>query len=86
MINEDFLEKFGKAHGVFLPYVISDHSPAVLVLPDGLHKKKRSFRFVNYVADKSEFMKVVDVGWNKEVYGCRMYQVVQKLKMLKKTS
>ncbi|GKF92873.1 hypothetical protein Tco_0279592, partial [Tanacetum coccineum] len=26
MINEYFLLQFGKAHGVFLPYLVSDHS------------------------------------------------------------
>ncbi|GJX46348.1 RNA-directed DNA polymerase, eukaryota, reverse transcriptase zinc-binding domain protein [Tanacetum coccineum] len=32
------------AHGLFLPYVVSDHSPAILIVPKGLPKKKKSFR------------------------------------------
>nr|GEW14982.1 RNA-directed DNA polymerase, eukaryota, reverse transcriptase zinc-binding domain protein [Tanacetum cinerariifolium] len=54
MINEEFLQQFQNAHGMFLPSVISDHSPDVVTIPEGL-KKRRSFRFVNYIADKDEF-------------------------------
>nr|GEV72773.1 ribonuclease H-like domain-containing protein [Tanacetum cinerariifolium] len=42
------------AHGMFLPFVISDHSPDVVTIPEGL-KKRRSFRFINYIANKDEF-------------------------------
>nr|GEW78269.1 retrovirus-related Pol polyprotein from transposon TNT 1-94 [Tanacetum cinerariifolium] len=31
MINEEFLQQFQNAHRMFLPFVISDHSPAVVV-------------------------------------------------------
>ncbi|GKC12333.1 RNA-directed DNA polymerase, eukaryota, reverse transcriptase zinc-binding domain protein [Tanacetum coccineum] len=29
MVNEDFMEKYQHAHGVFLPYMVSDHSPII---------------------------------------------------------
>nr|GEY81112.1 hypothetical protein [Tanacetum cinerariifolium] len=51
MINESFIMVFEKAHGVFLPYLISDHIPSMLFLPDGLLKKKRSFRFNNHAIE-----------------------------------
>ncbi|PWA70121.1 RNA-directed DNA polymerase, eukaryota, Reverse transcriptase zinc-binding domain protein [Artemisia annua] len=35
MVNEYFLDIFRTAHSVFLPYIISDHSPAVLIIPKG---------------------------------------------------
>ncbi|GKC50244.1 RNA-directed DNA polymerase, eukaryota, reverse transcriptase zinc-binding domain protein, partial [Tanacetum coccineum] len=56
MGNDAFISKFNRAHGVFLPYVVSDHNPAVLIVPEGLPKKKKTFRFVNYIADKSDFI------------------------------
>ena len=84
MSNEEFLERFNNAHGIFLPYIISDHSPALLVLPDVIQVKSKSFRFFNYVADKEEFLDVVKEGWKNDVQGCKMYQVTQKLKLLKK--
>nr|GEV38076.1 hypothetical protein [Tanacetum cinerariifolium] len=33
-----------KAHGIFLPFIVSDHCPAVLVVRDGMPRKKKSFR------------------------------------------
>ncbi|GKB94345.1 RNA-directed DNA polymerase, eukaryota, reverse transcriptase zinc-binding domain protein, partial [Tanacetum coccineum] len=83
MVNEEFIRVFGNAHGIFLPYLISDHSPSILIIPDGLQRKKSSFRFSNHVADKKDFLDIVRGVWMKEVKGCNMYKVVQKLKMLK---
>ncbi|GKB48717.1 RNA-directed DNA polymerase, eukaryota, reverse transcriptase zinc-binding domain protein, partial [Tanacetum coccineum] len=59
MINDDFVTTFNKAHYTFLPFLVSDHSPAIINFPDGLARKKKSFRFINYIADKSEFMDIV---------------------------
>nr|GEZ38276.1 hypothetical protein [Tanacetum cinerariifolium] len=79
--NELNMHKNG-AHGIFLPY--PDHnSPAIMTIPKGISKKKKSFRFSNYVADKEEFLDVVRERWNHDVRGCQMYRVVQKLKLLK---
>ncbi|GJT86251.1 RNA-directed DNA polymerase, eukaryota, reverse transcriptase zinc-binding domain protein [Tanacetum coccineum] len=38
---------------------VDDICSSVLVIPDGLPRKKKSFRFVNYVADKIDFLDVV---------------------------
>ncbi|GKC49405.1 RNA-directed DNA polymerase, eukaryota, reverse transcriptase zinc-binding domain protein [Tanacetum coccineum] len=75
---------YSSAHGVFLPYVVSDHNPGVLIVPEGLPKKKKTFRFVNYIADKSDFIDVMKQGWDLNVKGCKMFKVVKKLKNLKK--
>ncbi|GKE28319.1 RNA-directed DNA polymerase, eukaryota, reverse transcriptase zinc-binding domain protein, partial [Tanacetum coccineum] len=37
---------------------VDDICSSVLVIPDGLPRKKKSFRFVNYVADKIDFLDV----------------------------
>ncbi|GJR91055.1 RNA-directed DNA polymerase, eukaryota, reverse transcriptase zinc-binding domain protein [Tanacetum coccineum] len=84
MVNDEFLLQFEKAYGIFLPYLISDHSPSIMTFPKSISKKRESFRFANYVADKEEFLDVVREGWNHDVRGCHMYRVVQKLKVLKK--
>nr|XP_043620341.1 uncharacterized protein LOC122592208 [Erigeron canadensis] len=84
MVNEEFLSRFLRAHGTFLPYYISDHSPAVLNIKEGLPKKNKSFRFSNFVADKKEFLDLVKQEWNGGVQGCYMYKLVQNLKRLKK--
>ncbi|GJY15029.1 RNA-directed DNA polymerase, eukaryota, reverse transcriptase zinc-binding domain protein [Tanacetum coccineum] len=63
MVNDMFLNYIGNAHGIFLPYFVSDHSPAILNFPKCLIKKKKSFRFVNCVADKEEFSNTVREVW-----------------------
>ncbi|GKB72092.1 RNA-directed DNA polymerase, eukaryota, reverse transcriptase zinc-binding domain protein [Tanacetum coccineum] len=34
MVNEDFVDKFQQAHRMFLPYMISDHSPIIVKMPN----------------------------------------------------
>ncbi|GJZ34168.1 RNA-directed DNA polymerase, eukaryota, reverse transcriptase zinc-binding domain protein [Tanacetum coccineum] len=82
--NDSFVQLFQEANGVFLPYLVSYHSPAIMSIPRGCTKKKKSFRFANYVADKEEFFHLVKEEWKHEVRGCQMYKVVQRLKMLEK--
>nr|GEX12402.1 RNA-directed DNA polymerase, eukaryota, reverse transcriptase zinc-binding domain protein [Tanacetum cinerariifolium] len=59
MVNEVFVEKFQQAHGLFLPYMIFDHSPIVVKIPNGVQKRKGSFRFSNFVTDKKKFLPTV---------------------------
>ncbi|GJR64318.1 RNA-directed DNA polymerase, eukaryota, reverse transcriptase zinc-binding domain protein [Tanacetum coccineum] len=68
MINDCFNQKYGSAHGVFLPYLISDCSHILLVFPKGLPKKVKSFRFTNYIAYKEEFL----ILWLKNGIGVCM--------------
>nr|GEV61913.1 RNA-directed DNA polymerase, eukaryota, reverse transcriptase zinc-binding domain protein [Tanacetum cinerariifolium] len=48
MVNEDFMKKYDKAHVVFNPYLVSDHSQAVVVIPSGMKMKKKAFKFANF--------------------------------------
>ncbi|GJV44787.1 RNA-directed DNA polymerase, eukaryota, reverse transcriptase zinc-binding domain protein [Tanacetum coccineum] len=66
--NEEFFKEYLRAHVVFLPYGISDHSPAVLTSPKTIKAKSRSFRFANYIADKDDFLM-----WN-------LFENVKKIK------
>ncbi|GJS78576.1 hypothetical protein Tco_0728457 [Tanacetum coccineum] len=52
----------------FLPYVSYDHCPAILVVPNEIEKKQKSFRFINYIADKEDFIPNVCKGWSTEVH------------------
>jgi hypothetical protein len=83
MINEKFIATYPDAFAKFHPYLVSDHSPAVLTIPDVLKKKRKSFRFANYIADKKEFLHLVQQFWSADVEGFQMYKVV-KLKSLKR--
>ncbi|GJX09402.1 RNA-directed DNA polymerase, eukaryota, reverse transcriptase zinc-binding domain protein [Tanacetum coccineum] len=83
MGNNSFIRKFCNSTAHFLPHQSSDHCPAVLIMPKTLLKKKRAFKFANFIADKPEFTGLVDKEWNIEVKGCEMYKVVKKLKAMK---
>ncbi|XP_071709287.1 uncharacterized protein [Rutidosis leptorrhynchoides] len=56
MCNEVFLARYNNGYGIFHPFMISDHTPAVLGIPMGFRKRKRSFRFMNHVAYKDNFL------------------------------
>ncbi|GJT15727.1 RNA-directed DNA polymerase, eukaryota, reverse transcriptase zinc-binding domain protein [Tanacetum coccineum] len=83
MINEDFIKQYPQGHAKFLPYVISDHTPAILCIPTSIKKKVKPFRFSNFLIDKQEFIEIVKEKGRIEVPGYFMYQVVMKLKSMK---
>ncbi|XP_071695551.1 uncharacterized protein [Rutidosis leptorrhynchoides] len=83
MCNEAFLARYPQASATFLPYLVSDHSP-ILVIPNGVQRKKRAFRFMNHLAGKDEFLNIVAQVWDTQIRSHMMFQVVSKLKLLKK--
>ncbi|GKE14923.1 RNA-directed DNA polymerase, eukaryota, reverse transcriptase zinc-binding domain protein [Tanacetum coccineum] len=60
-----------------------DHSHAILRIAKGSTMKKKSFRFLNFIVEKEDFLPIVKQGWNEEIEGYHMFKVVKKLKMLK---
>ncbi|GJW15973.1 RNA-directed DNA polymerase, eukaryota, reverse transcriptase zinc-binding domain protein [Tanacetum coccineum] len=46
--------------GVFLPYLISDHSPRMMTFPNGGKIMKKAFKFANFMAEKKEFISMED--------------------------
>ncbi|GJU89583.1 RNA-directed DNA polymerase, eukaryota, reverse transcriptase zinc-binding domain protein [Tanacetum coccineum] len=72
MINEAFMENFPSSHGIFLHYLIYDHSLVVLKLPNGMEKRRKAFRFSNFVTDKKEFLPTVKKSWEIEIDGHMM--------------
>ncbi|XP_071688365.1 uncharacterized protein [Rutidosis leptorrhynchoides] len=60
MINAEVMNSLPQTHGVFLPFITSDHSPAILIIQDSIVCKSKSFRFMNYITEKSEFLQVVE--------------------------
>nr|GEZ07311.1 hypothetical protein [Tanacetum cinerariifolium] len=84
LINGSFIDSYKEAYGQFMSFLISDHSAAVLTILKSLMKKRRSFRFSNYIVDKKYFFPTVEKEWKKNMDGYTMYRVVQKLKAIKK--
>ncbi|GJS94192.1 RNA-directed DNA polymerase, eukaryota, reverse transcriptase zinc-binding domain protein, partial [Tanacetum coccineum] len=73
MVNEDFINKYSLDHAIFIPYLISDHSFVVLIMPNCLKRKKKSFKFANYLTDKANFLKIVEEKWNVDIDGFSIY-------------
>ncbi|GKD26082.1 RNA-directed DNA polymerase, eukaryota, reverse transcriptase zinc-binding domain protein [Tanacetum coccineum] len=59
MANDEFTSKFKNDHVVFYPFIVSDHSPAVLIIPQGMIKRKKSFKFANFIYEKSDFIPIL---------------------------
>ena len=84
MGNSAFIDQFGSSFANFLPYVTSDHCPALLIMPDMMVKRRRSFRFMNFLAEKKDFHLTVKENWNEPVIGYAMFILARRLKNMKK--
>lgn len=69
----------------FLPEGISDHSPIRISMVNANSCRKKAFKFCNTWAQHPEFLSRIDQIWSKPVEGYKMYQIVYKLKQLKKS-
>nr|GEV59001.1 hypothetical protein [Tanacetum cinerariifolium] len=74
MVNEAFMDIFQDAYGVFLPYMNSDHFPIIVKIPNGVQKKKGSFRFSNFITDKEEFLTTDSKAPRPDGYTLRFYK------------
>nr|XP_043625440.1 uncharacterized protein LOC122596860 [Erigeron canadensis] len=84
MVNDELISSYPQAHGRFLPYLISDHSPAVLIFKEEVDRKGRSFRFSNFITEKEGYLELIQNEWEGKGKGFHMYRLVQNLKKLKK--
>ncbi|GJZ68963.1 probable L-cysteine desulfhydrase, chloroplastic [Tanacetum coccineum] len=84
MGNGHFVSDFSNSFANFLPFVSSDHSLAVLVMPEVKGKSNKAFRFMNYLANKDDFVDVVRQHWFVPVKGFNMYIHGKRHKALKK--
>ncbi|GJR00895.1 RNA-directed DNA polymerase, eukaryota, reverse transcriptase zinc-binding domain protein [Tanacetum coccineum] len=82
--NPSFLTSYDSCFAKFLPYMTSDHYPALIVYPDIKSTKPKSFRFMNFLADKPEFLTTVKNNWGIEVNGFRMFVLTKRLKNMKR--
>ncbi|GJS71118.1 putative RNA-directed DNA polymerase, eukaryota, reverse transcriptase zinc-binding domain protein [Tanacetum coccineum] len=84
MGNCHFFEEFKACTANFLPFNISDHSPSLLILHEVTSKKPRPFRFMNFLAEKPEFLDVVKAQWNAPIEGFAMFVLDKRLKLMKR--
>nr|GEX66082.1 hypothetical protein [Tanacetum cinerariifolium] len=84
MTNLEFNDVYTGSHAIFQPYRISNHSPTVLKVPMVSPIRPKAFKFPNMLVHDVRFHDIVRDGWSRHVSGICMFQVVKKLKFLKK--
>ncbi|GKB78030.1 RNA-directed DNA polymerase, eukaryota, reverse transcriptase zinc-binding domain protein, partial [Tanacetum coccineum] len=84
MGNNSFIYMFPASFVHFMPYLSSDHCSAVLCMPDVTVQKRRSFRFMNFLTEKSGFKEVVKNNLNIDVEGYAMFKLIKRSKSMKK--
>ncbi|KAK6780205.1 hypothetical protein RDI58_022389 [Solanum bulbocastanum] len=67
----------------FLLEGISDHCPAKVTLEDDSHRRLKAFQYCNAWGQHPQFQNVVKEGSDMLIMGCKMFQVVRKMKLLK---
>ncbi|KAK9740137.1 hypothetical protein RND81_03G014300 [Saponaria officinalis] len=83
MHNDDWGLEFQDTVTHFLPEGLFDHCPCLISLLGKVEDRKTSFKYFNMWSLAPEFKAIVARGWDRQVVGCPMYRVVQKLKGLK---
>ncbi|XP_070030434.1 uncharacterized protein [Nicotiana sylvestris] len=83
-INGDWLDLMPSCKAKLLYEGISDHCPIKITLSDDTHRVKRSFKYCNAWAQHSQFNQMVTDLWRTPIEGCKMFQIVKKLKLLKR--
>lgn len=86
LVNDVMVDKHPRVFADFLPFNISDHSPATLNFPGAVKKKPKSFKFNNHLASKPGFLPAVKDTWDEFIDGTEMFSVTSKLKKLKSPS
>lgn len=72
---------FSKAY--FDTPLLSDHSPAIIMIREQPRKFGFPFQFKNFWCDEREYKDKIALVWRHYVRGSRLYALQQKLKTLK---
>ncbi|CAK9166470.1 unnamed protein product [Ilex paraguariensis] len=83
LINEEWNVKFPYSEVEHLPLGVSDHCPSLIKLVTVASRRKSSFRFFNFLADREDFIPTVIQVWNEGIQGTLQFQISSKLKRLK---
>lgn len=79
MVNAQWMNPFPNAEADFLTTGVSDHSPAILTIWEGLNAGPKPFKFFNTLTHDREFMDIVNKAWCTPVTGNPIFRLVQKL-------
>ncbi|XP_021979684.1 uncharacterized protein LOC110875791 [Helianthus annuus] len=84
MGNTPFVDIFPNSVAFFHPNRLSDHCPCLLKIPATEKRKHQSFKFANFLVYKPGFIEAVKKVWDNNVEGVQQFQLVKKLRILKR--
>lgn len=67
----------------YLNPTISDHCPILIECIPEVSRGGRPFKFFNHLADRKDFISLVESCWSTTVHGTTIYRVWSKLKLVK---
>ncbi|XP_060195312.1 uncharacterized protein LOC132624568 [Lycium barbarum] len=86
LVNGEWVDQMPTITAHVLPEGISDHCPIVVQSLQSSSIKAKSFKYCNVWSTHPDFGDIIQSCWNQPIGGCRMFQVVCKLKTLKRKS
>ncbi|XP_019236893.1 PREDICTED: uncharacterized protein LOC109217117 [Nicotiana attenuata] len=84
LVNAEWLMTAAITEVMILNPGISDHTPLSIQLKDDVHISPKPFRFLNCLADYTDFLKVVANTWCETTGKQHMHDIWWKLKAMKK--
>ncbi|XP_074299689.1 uncharacterized protein LOC141630838 [Silene latifolia] len=84
LINHKWIQLYPDSYVYFLNEGLFDHNPSICYRSAAPMLRKSSFRYFNMWGQAKEFGNIVQSEWGKSIVGIKMYQVVSKLRNLKK--
>ncbi|KAL9238855.1 hypothetical protein vseg_013227 [Gypsophila vaccaria] len=84
LVNGAWLSAFPNWYPHFLLEGVFDHCPCLIQSAGSQSRKSESFKYYNMWSMAPEFKSIIRERWSMEVRGHTMFQVVSKMKLLKK--
>ncbi|XP_074290821.1 uncharacterized protein LOC141617527 [Silene latifolia] len=84
LVNIDWMLLYPDSKAYFMNEGNFDHCPCIVSRKPDIPARKPSFRYFNMWSLDPQFMEIIQHEWNRTVVGVKMYQVVTKLRNLKK--
>ncbi|XP_074315457.1 uncharacterized protein LOC141651655 [Silene latifolia] len=84
LITDAWLDSYPDTLTTFHPEGIFDHCPCTMVLRPSMEKRRSNFKYFDIWGHADGFINIVRKAWDIRVAGVKMFQIVKKLKALKK--
>jgi hypothetical protein len=81
--NQSFLSNWPTSHSIFFPRDYSDHSSMLLEFSSPEQRPPTPFKFLNFWADRSDFLDLVRNAWQNQIKGNPMFRLTSKLRIVK---